>query len=87
MVIPKGRLESNGDVWFPARGEPPKAISGYIRDKGNKYLFHPIDKPCVLREVIWKKVCGGMIQANMCSLDNTTTNFLKCSSCISRKES
>ena len=40
--------------------EPPRDINGYVRDPGNKWLFHPLWVPCQLRHqtAFMKANCG-----------------------------
>jgi hypothetical protein len=85
-LFPQARFGLNGDLLFPRRGDPPKAINGYIRDKGDEYVFHPVVKNCKHRNSIWTKVCGGMVQKHHCNHFNINICFLDCSNCQERVE-
>jgi len=80
-LFPQARIGANGDLLFPKRGNPPKAISGYIRDQGDPFVFHPIMKKCKFRNSTWTKVCGGMIQKHLCIKFGINTCMADCHSC------
>ena len=86
MIIPQARIAGNGDLCFPKRGEAPKAIQGYIRDKYDKFVFHPILLPCRFRTVAWTKVCGGMCEKIDCKKFNTFVTITDCLDCKVREE-
>lgn len=75
----------NGDRVFPARGEPPRML-GYFQDKGDKYVFHPILKPCIFRDAQAKyyQACGCEVTRGICTKFNTI-DFSKCVGCTERK--
>jgi len=63
------RSRNNGMILMaPRRGDPPSTPAGYLRDKGDPYIFHKDIKRCKhLQEVLIKrKCCGG------------DTSYLKC---------
>lgn len=85
-LYPQARFGLNGDLLFPRRGDPPKAINGYMRDKGDAYVFHPIMKSCKFRNSVWTKVCGGMIQKHTCTKFSIPTCLADCVVCKDRQE-
>jgi hypothetical protein len=56
-------FHDDGSIEYPKREgdwEPPQNINGYVRDTDNKWLFHPLWPPCVLRHqmAFLKANCG-----------------------------
>ncbi len=80
-VFPQARVGPNGELMFPHRGTPPKAIQGYIKDSGDPFIFKPLVSPCKYRSIMWKKICGGQVQTMHCSKFGICVKTIDCLSC------
>ena len=78
------RLLENGDLLFPARGNPPNDnIPGYSRDPQDPYLFRLQIDNCKHREMkTTLRPCGKVRAVMWCSALSEETNALKCDSCL-----
>lgn len=85
VAFPQARVSEDGTISFPHRGDPPKLIPGYKQVPGDKYCFKPVLLPCTCRQVLWRKVCGGMIQKMHCTLFNIDVRLVDCMDCTDRK--
>jgi len=80
-IYPLARIGANGDLLFPHRGDPPKTINGYLVDKGDRYIFHPVLEVCKHRTSCWHKVCGGMVQCYNCNKFLGEVKLTDCLNC------
>lgn len=71
----------NGDLLCLV--EPyPTALDGYEQDSYHKNTFHPIWDPCKHRSQQIRPCPNGRLRSHtICNLDDTTTNYVKCSGC------
>lgn len=76
------RILSNGDIVFPARGNPPHPLQGYKRDSRDPYLFHPILTPCGHRGKIYRdRRCSGFKLKIPCSFFSKQVSMVDCLKC------
>ncbi len=86
QVFPHVRVGEDGSLNFPRRGNIPKCIQGYLKDRLDPCIFHPLIKPCLHREVTWRKECGGMVQSMYCKHFVKDVGLIHCLDCLDRKE-
>jgi len=79
------RVMEGGILAF-VRGEPPKTVQGYRQDPTDKTRFTPLLKPCMYRTIMWRKVCGAMVQNISCSKYGIDVRMVDCLDCTERKE-
>jgi len=77
------RLLKNGDKFAPPRGKPPACPEGYIRDRGDPFLFHPIIPECGFRDekAIDRKCCRSPKIVMWCKFTNQEITALNCMDC------
>lgn len=44
------RLLHNGTLIYPRRGRPPEVPEGYLQERGDPFILHPIIKECKFRK-------------------------------------
>ena len=83
MPSTKLRLLKNGDRFAPHRGKPPACPDGYVRDKGDPFLFHPIISECHHRgeKAIERKCCRSPKIVMWCDLSDREITALNCMEC------
>lgn len=81
MFIRTNRVGPGGILIFPHKGDPPGPIQGYIRDKGDPFVFKPILRECCYRSSTSEKVCGGMRLTMCCSHYQTKVKMVDCLDC------
>lgn len=76
------RVLSDGRIAFPARGDPPKKVTGF-RVTNDPYIFEPDLEPCVHREFRRRvKPCGKIDYPMVCGRTNEIITFKTCDECV-----
>lgn len=85
IPVPIGAtIEPNGDLTFPAKGKPHKAIQGFRRV--SDYHWTPILQPCIHRQkkYIYYAKCKCEGETVHCALFDTV-NLSRCIGCLEAK--
>jgi hypothetical protein len=76
------RLQSNGDLVFPARGTPPKEQEGYTKDKNDQYRLLSVWPDCKHRTFrTIKSGCCGSYTVTVCGKNNKPITIHICRKC------
>lgn len=71
---------SNGALLFGS--DPPTEVPGYVRDKNNRYVFHPDMEPCKFRrKQVFHKPCGKISMCWFCDHFNKEIRPVDCQEC------
>jgi hypothetical protein len=77
---------SNGDLFAPQRGVPPKPPEGYCQDSKNLFLYHPILEPCHFRVDFRETLgCGKLEIGTFCDFYEIVVNGGNCKDCLAHK--
>lgn len=79
------RLPS-GDIFFPRRGSIPECPTGYVRDAGDPWLFHPVLNGCKYRSDKVDKACNCGKMVLWCTRDNIQIVRSRCVSCEENRD-
>jgi len=79
---------SNGTKFAPHRGKPPACPDGYIRSKGDPFVFYPLLEPCVYRSEkgIPRKCCRTNKVVTWCKRDELEITAKNCIGCDGGKD-
>jgi hypothetical protein len=78
----RGRLQNNGDIVYPSRGQLPLPLPGYIIDPCNPWRLLPIWPDCNNRgTVIVESSCCGKTTFPMCGITNRIVTIHNCKRC------
>ena len=77
------RTLSSGIKIAPHRGKPPACPDGYVRSKGDPYVFNPVLEPCEYRSEkrIPQKCCRNDRIIMWCKLKDKKITALNCMEC------
>jgi len=78
------RTMSNGTKFAPHRGKPPACPDGYVRSKGDPFVFYPILEPCEYRgeKRTPQKCCRNDRVVTWCKRDDKEINAKICILCM-----
>lgn len=83
-----GRLQEDGSILYPRRGNPPKAPEGFESDPGDPFILRPVFEPCDNRKI--QRVilpCGNVGGRHMCVLKGVDISPGYCDDCPDRIDS
>lgn len=86
LWLPQARVTPIGDLQFPHRGTPPKAICGYVVSTTDPFTHKFILKQCQFRKIEYEKACGGLRIKFHCAHFKMQVSGSDCLACTERKE-
>lgn len=77
-----GRLQEDGSLVYPRRGEPPTLPDGFERDPGDPYVIRPVYEDCKHRCIVkFIMPCGLLGGRNWCTLKGIEATMGVCNFC------
>lgn len=77
-----GRLQKDGSLVYPHRGDPPNIPDGFMRDPGDPYVLIPVFEDCTHRHLIKVELpCGKEAARHWCTLHDKEATPTVCDFC------